>query len=89
MSLSSANLIIIFDLRLPFSVQPAIVDDDGVIARLLVSSEDHHVRHLLEKVLADAELRVVVTVCVAPKSLPGEPAHGWSGGQAIVQSCPD
>ena len=75
-----------FDLRLPLPVQPAVVNDDGIISGLSVSSQNHHVRHLLEKVLADAELRVVVTVCVAPESLPGEPAHRWSVSQSIVQA---
>ena len=70
----------------PFSIKPTIVNDDGVVAGILVPSQHHHVRHLLEEVLADAELRVVVTVRVAPEPLPGEPAHGRSPRQAIVQA---
>ena len=70
----------------PFSIKPTIVNDDGVVAGILVPSQHHHIRHLLEEVLADAELRVVVTVRVAPEPLPGEPAHGRSPRQAIVQA---
>ena len=73
----------------PFSIKPTIVNDDGVVAGILVPSQHHHIRHLLEEVLADAELRVVVTVSVAPESLPGEPAHWWGISKSIVQSWPD
>ena len=72
----------------PFSIKPTIVNDDGVVAGILVPSQHHHVRHLLEEVLADAELRVVVTVRVAPEPLPGEPAHGRGQGQPVIQTWP-
>ena len=38
--------------------------------------------------LPDAELWVVFTVGVAAEPLPGQPAHGRSQGQAIVQTWP-
>ena len=69
----------------PLGIQPAVVNDDGVVAGIFVPAQHHHVRHLLKEVLADAELRVLVTVSVAPEPLPGQPAHGWGHSQAIVQ----
>ena len=69
-------------------VEPAVVDDDGVVAHLPVAAGDHHVRHLPEEVLADAELGVVVAVRVAAEPLPGQPAHGRGQGQAVVQTWP-
>ena len=41
---------------------------------------------LFEQILSDAELRVVVTVCVAPEALPWEPTHWGSQAQTIVQT---
>ena len=41
---------------------------------------------LFEQILPNAELGVMVTVCVAPEALPWEPAHRGSQAQTIVQT---
>ena len=71
---------------LPLGVQPTVVYDDRVVSHIPVSASDKHVRHLLEQVLADAELGVVVAVRVAPEPLPRQPSHGGSPRQAIVKT---
>ncbi len=52
----------------------------------MISLGDEEVRHLHEEPLADAVVGVILAVCVTSEPLPGQPAHGWRHGEAVIKT---
>ena len=56
------------------------------ITRLIVTLSYEKICHLHEQSFTDTIVRIILTVCVASESLPGQPSHGRSSGETIVQT---
>ena len=64
---------------------PAIIQTDEIVTGVEVALGDHEIGHLHEQFFPDTIIRIVLAVDVAAESLPGQPSHGRSACQSVLQ----